>query len=66
MLPDLSLIITAYVLYRLVETTMRAIQRNRAAGIFLGVLAAICGSAVCILASDIVKNASHSSGPSIP
>jgi hypothetical protein len=66
MIPDLALIITAYVLYRLVETTMSAIQRNKAAGIFLGVLAVLCGLVVCGLAFDIVNNAAHSSGPPIP
>ena len=66
MIPDLALIITAYILYRLIETTMSAIQRNRTAGIFLGLVAILCGLAVGSLAFDIVKNAAHSSGPSIP
>jgi hypothetical protein len=66
LIPDLALIITAYILYRLIETTMSAIQRNKVAGIFLGVLAIVCGVVVCSLAFDIVNNASRSSGPSTP
>ena len=66
MIPNLALIITAYILYRLVETTMSAVQRNRTAGIFLGVLAVLCGLAVCSLAFEIVNSATHSSVPSLP
>jgi hypothetical protein len=67
MIPDLALIITAYILYRLIETTMSAAQRSRRAGVFLGLLAIICGFVVCSLAFDIVKNATHAgSGPSLP
>lgn len=67
MIPDLALIITAYILYRLIETSISAVQRNRTSGIMLGVLAGICAVIVCSLAYDIMKVASHSgSGPSIP
>jgi hypothetical protein len=58
-IPNLALIITCYVLYRLVETTVRAVQRNRTAGIVLGVFAAICALVVSSLAYEIVSSASH-------
>ena len=57
-IPNLALIITCYILYRLVETTISAVQRNRTAGIFLGVCAGICALIVSVLAYDIVYKAS--------
>ena len=61
-IPNLALIITCYVLYRLVETTISAVQRNRTAGIFLGICAGICALVVSVLAYDIVYRASTSTG----
>lgn len=66
MIPNLALIITAYVIYRLIETTLSAYQRNKTAGVALGVIAAICGLVVSGLAYDIVNAASHSTGPNLP
>ena len=64
MIANLALIVTAYVLYRLIETSISAIQRNRTSGIVLAVIAGICALIVCGLAYDIVNNASHAaSGP---
>lgn len=59
MIPNLALIITCYVLYRLIETTIRAIQQNRTAGIALGVVAGICALIVSSLAYEIVSTGSH-------
>jgi uncharacterized membrane protein YraQ (UPF0718 family) len=64
MIPNLALIISAYIIYRLIETTVRAVQRNKTSGIVLAVLAGICALVVCSLASDIMNTASHSSGGS--
>jgi hypothetical protein len=59
MIPDLALIITAYILYRLIETSISAVQRNRTSGVVLGVLAGICALVVCSLAYDIMNTATH-------
>ena len=59
MISDLALIITAYIIYRLIETTMRAVQLDKPSGIVLAVLAGICGFIVCVLAYDIMNTASH-------
>jgi hypothetical protein len=67
MIPDLSLIITVYILYRLIETTISAVQRNKTSGVALSVVAGICGLVVCSLAYEIINTASHTgSGPSLP
>jgi hypothetical protein len=67
MIPNLALIITAYIVYRLIETSISAVQRNRTSGIVLGVLAGICALVVCTLAADIMNTAIHtSSGLSVP
>jgi hypothetical protein len=60
-IPNLALIITCYILYRLIETTVSAVQRNRTAGIVLGVLAGVCALVVCSLAFEIVSSATHTS-----
>lgn len=59
MIPDLALIITAYILYRLIETSISAVQRNKTSGVVLAVLAAICALVVCSLAYDIMNTATH-------
>ncbi len=67
MIPNLALIISVYIVYRLIETTTAAVQRNKNSGIALGVLAGICAIIVFGLVSDIMNAASHtSSGLSIP
>jgi hypothetical protein len=58
-IPNLALIVTCYVLYRLIETTISAVQRNRTAGIVLGVFAGICALVVSSLAYGIVSTGSH-------
>lgn len=63
MIPNLALIVTVYVVYRLIETTVRAYQRNKTVGVVLGVVAGICGLLVCGFAYDIVNTASHTSNP---
>jgi len=60
-IPDLALIITCYILYRLIETAVSAVQRNRTAGVVLCVLAGMCGLIVCSLAFEIMSSASHTS-----
>ena len=59
MIPNLALIITCYVLYRLVETTIRAVQRHRPTGIVLGAFAGLCALVVSALAYEIVSSGSH-------
>jgi hypothetical protein len=67
MIPNLALIITAYIIYRLIETTVSAFQRNKTSGVVLGVLAGICALFICSLAYDIIRAASRGgTGLSVP
>jgi hypothetical protein len=64
MLPNLTLIIAIYAIYRLLETSVHAMQRNLRLGIGQAVIALFAGWGIIELAMETVKSASQS--PTIP
>ncbi|MGA8271853.1 MAG: hypothetical protein WB919_09880 [Candidatus Sulfotelmatobacter sp.] len=63
MLPNLTVIIATYIVYRLLDTTLHSIQRNRVVGIGQAIIALICGFLVIDLTMETLKAASSSQSP---